>query len=209
MDNFWIICSSFLEYLGIILRYHLAIIFGLFWHHFGIMFGIFWHFKVMSLFLLMSSIQLCTGPCSKARTLSEQSVWAPAMTSRMSIRLDLTRLTLTTIRETGHAQRERTLPRIPRSPLAQWMTFFFVGALLLLRVVIPTSACIVSLPQDIDALFTKHCVRWPTERLRDRARRGLRDFLQGMGSSDSDARIVAALRPRLRSTDQSPGGEVM
>ena len=68
----------------------------------------------------------------------------------------------------------------------------------------PTVSGIVSLPQDIAALCTKHCVCWPTEGLRDRARRGFRDFLQGVGSGDSDALIVTALRPCLHNTGQSP-----
>ena len=71
----------------------------------------------------------------------------------------------------------------------------------------PTVSGIVSLPHDIAALCTKHCLRWQTEGLRDSARRGFRDFLQGIGSAESDAPIVAAIRPRLHNTEHSPRGE--
>ena len=71
----------------------------------------------------------------------------------------------------------------------------------------PNVGGIVSLPHDIAALCTKHCLRWPTEGLRDSARRGFRDFLQRIGSAESDAPIVAAIRPRLHNTEQSPRGE--
>ena len=57
------------------------------------------------------------------------------------------------------------------------------------------------LPQDIAALCTKHCLCWPTEEFREKARRGFIDFLQRLGSSAADADILAALRPHLRSAD--------
>ena len=69
----------------------------------------------------------------------------------------------------------------------------------------PNVGGIVSLPQDIAALCTKHCLRWPTEELRQKARRGFIDFLQRLGSSAADAHILAALRPHLRSADPMPG----
>ena len=65
----------------------------------------------------------------------------------------------------------------------------------------PNVGGIVSLPQDIAALCTKHCLCLPTEEFREKARRGFIDFLQRLGSSAADADIIDALRPHLRSAD--------
>lgn len=75
-----------------------------------------------------------------------------------------------------------------------------VGPYLVLRFVIPTSAALC-LPRRTSPRFAHIIAYVGREGLREEARCGLRDFLQRMGSSESDALVVAALRPRPRSAD--------